>query len=541
MANLSRLPGSHDRFKGARRAGLIAAAIAALSLGACATPNGDGSWTMAGEDGGRIYQTPTAAAVVDGHFPGAIAVEGSLTLIGSANNVGPEPFNAIIAVTPSLLEDGAPPIPSGGLRGLPILLKDNIETADMPTTAGSLALVGNAPGRDAPLVARLRRAGAVIVAKTNLSEWANIRSSNSISGWSAVGGQTLNPYDPARTPCGSSAGSATAVAMGLAPAAIGTETDGSITCPASVNGVVGFKPTVGLVSRTHIVPISHSQDTAGPITTTVEDAAIVLTAIAGSDPLDPATVEADARKVDYRAALDAGSLQGARLGVMRFLVSNYSAEAQAEFERALANLRVAGAEIVEITEAPADFRQIGGWEIVVLLTELKHDLNAYLASTDPTQVRTRTLADVIAFNAAEPRETVLFGQELFERAEATGGLDDAAYVEARARSFQASGPDGIDRMMAANSVVALIAPTTSRAWTNDREDNDNAQGSASRLAAVAGYPHLTVPMGFDRGMPIGISFIGGKWDDARILSLGHAYEQRTHERRPPPPPVQPSS
>ena len=289
------------------------------------------------------------------------------------------------------------------------------------------------------------------------------------------------------------------------------------------------------------MPISHSQDTAGPITTTVEDAAIVLTAIAGSDPLDPATVEADARRVDYRAALDANSLQGARLGVMRFLVSNYSAEAQAEFERALTNLRAAGAEIVEITEPPADFRAIGGWELTVLLTELKHDLNLYLASTDPEQVRTRTLADVIAFNAAEPRETVLFGQELFERAEATGGLDDPAYVEARARSFQASGPEGIDRMMAQNSVVALIAPTTSRAWTNDREDDDNAQGSASRLAAVAGYPHLTVPMGFDRGMPVGISFIGGKWDDARILSLGHAYEQRTHERRPPPSPVQPSS
>ena len=421
----------------------------------------------------------------------------------------------------------------GPLNGLPILLKDNIETADMPTTAGSLALVDNAPGRDAPLAARLREAGAVILGKTNLSEWANIRSSNSISGWSGVGGQTLNPYDPARTPCGSSSGSATAVAIGLAPAAIGTETDGSITCPASVNGVVGFKPTVGLVSRTHIVPISHSQDTAGPITTTVEDAAIVLTVIAGSDPLDPATAEADARKVDYRAALDAGSLNGARIGVMRFLVSNYSAEAQAEFERALQAMRDAGAVLVEITEAPADFRQLGGWEIQVLMSELKHDLNAYLASTDPAQVPTRTLADVIAFNEAEPRETVLFGQELFLRAEATTGLEDPVYVEARERSFRAAGPEGIDRMMADNDVAVLVAPTTSRAWTNDREDDDNAQGSASRLAAVAGYPHLTVPMGFDRGMPVGISFIGGKWDDARVLSFGYAYEQRTHERRAP--------
>ena len=430
-------------------------------------------------------------------------------------------------------------IPSGGDEGsilwrLPILVKDNIETADMPTTAGSLALVDNAPGRDAPIVTRLREAGALVLGKTNLSEWANIRSPNSISGWSAVGGQTRNPYDPERTPCGSSSGSATAVAIGLVPVAIGTETDGSITCPASVTGVVGFKPTVGLVSRTHIIPISHSQDTAGPIATTVADAARVLTAIAGSDPLDPATAEADARRVDYRAALDADSLQGARLGVMRFLVGNYSAEAQAEFERALVNLRAAGAEIVEITEPPADFRQIGGWELTVLLTELKHDLNLYLASTDPAQVRTRTLADVIAFNASEPRETVLFGQELFERAEATGGLDDPAYVEARERSFRAAGPEGIDRMMAEHGVIALTAPTTSRAWTNDPDDDDRSQGSASRLAAVAGYPHLTVPMGFDRAMPVGISFIGGKWDDARILSLGHAYERRTMERRPPP-------
>lgn len=470
---------------------------------------------------------------MDGNFPGARAVEGSLALIQSVDHVGPEPFNAVIAVNPALLEDRAVVVRRGSLRGLPILLKDNIETADMPTTAGSLALIDNAPGRDAPLVTRLREAGAVILGKANLSEWANIRSSNSISGWSAVGGQTLNPYDPLRTPCGSSSGSATAVAMGLAPVAIGTETDGSITCPASVTGVVGFKPTVGLVSRTHIVPISHSQDTAGPIATTVEDAAIVLSAIAGSDPMDPATAEADARKVDYRAALDTNSLQGARLGVMRFLVPNYSAETRAEFERALTNLRAAGAEIVEITEAPENYRQIGGWELTVLLTELKHDLNLYLASTDPAQVRTRTLADVIAFNAAEPRETVLFGQELFERAEATGGLDDPAYIEARDRSFRASGPEGIDRLMAANAVIALIAPTTSRAWTNDRDDDDVMQGSASRLAAVAGYPHLTVPMGFDRGMPVGISFIGGKWDDARILSLGHAYEQRTRERRPP--------
>jgi len=417
------------------------------------------------------------------------------------------------------------------VSGMPILLKDNIETADMPTTAGSLALIANTPGRDAPLVARLRAGGAVIVGKTNLSEWANIRSSDSISGWSAVGGQTLNPYDPARTPCGSSSGSGAAVALGLAPAAIGTETDGSITCPASVNGIVGFKPSVGLVSRTHIVPISHSQDTAGPMTATVRDAARVLTVIAGSDPIDPATVEADARKTDYVAALDAGSLRGARIGVMRFL-KNYSPETQAVFEQNLQALRDAGAVLVDLPEGP-DGRALGEAEFKVLLYELKHDLNAYLASTDPAQVRTRTLADVIAFNAAEPRETVLFSQDIFEEAQAMGGLDDPDYVEARATSLKLAGAEGIDRLMSDHDLVALVAPTTSRAWTNDPEDDDDMQGSASRLAAVAGYPHLTVPMGFDQGMPVGLSFIGGKWDDARILSLGYAFEQATQARRPP--------
>ncbi len=416
-------------------------------------------------------------------------------------------------------------------NGLPILLKDNIETRDMPTTAGSLALANNAPGRDAPLVARLRAGGYFIMGKANLSEWANIRSSNSISGWSAVGGLTPNPYDRKRTACGSSSGSAVAVAAGLVPVAIGTETNGSITCPASVNGVVGFKPTVGLVSRTHIVPISHSQDTAGPIATTVEEAAAVLTVIAGTDPEDAATAEADAHKTDYRAALDANSLNGVRIGVLRYAKS-YSAPTLEVFERNLQVLRDAGAILVDIDTAP-DLPTIGAESFKVLMYELKADLNAYLASTDSRQVPSRTLADLIAFNNATPAETVLFGQELFEQAQAKGDLTTQEYIEARATSFRLAGPEGIDRMMADNAVVALIAPTTSRAWTNVRDDDDNAQGSTSTIAAVAGYPHLTVPMGFDRGMPVGLSFIGGKWDDARILSLGYAFEQKTHARRTP--------
>ncbi|WP_284877600.1 amidase [Brevundimonas sp. MEB006b] len=493
MAHLSRLPGPHDRQAGRTQGRLILAAAVALALAGCAT--GQGAY-------------PAASAVV---------------AAGRANDSA----HSVLVWTATSPSRGV-----SAISGMPILLKDNIETADMPTTAGSLALANNAPGRDAPLVTRLRAAGAVIVGKTNLSEWANIRSSDSISGWSAVGGQTLNPYDPARTPCGSSSGSGAAMALGLTPVAIGTETDGSITCPASVNGVVGFKPTVGLVSRTHIVPISHSQDTAGPMATTVRDAARVLTVIAGSDPADPATVEADARKVDYAAGLDANALRGARIGVMRFL-KGYSPETQAVFEQNLKALRDAGAVLVDLPEGP-DGRAIGAAEFKVLLYELKHDLNLYLASTDPQQVRTRTLADVIAFNAAEPRETVLFGQDIFERAQAMGDLTDADYLEARATSLRLAGPEGIDRLMRENGVIALIAPTTSRAWTNDPKDDDDMQGSASRLAAVAGYPHLTVPMGFDRGMPVGISFLGGKWDDARILSLGYAFEQVTQARRPPP-------
>jgi len=500
---------------------------AVLCLGACATPNSDGSWNLDGGDGPVTYRPPTLAAIVDGKASGSDTVMASNALIASVDMTWPAPLHAVIAVP----GEPAAPVP-GPLAGAPILLKDNIETADMPTTAGSLALAGNAPGRDAPLVARLRAAGAVILGKTNLSEWANIRSTNSISGWSAVGGLTPNPYDPARTACGSSSGSAVAVAVGLAPVAIGTETNGSITCPASVNGVVGFKPTVGLVSRTRIVPIAHSQDTAGPIARTVEDAAIVLTVIAGNDPADPATAEADAHKADYRAALDANSLSGARIGVLRY-ANGYSAPTMAVFEQSLQALRDAGAVLVDITTAP-DLRAIGSDSFKVLMYELKADLNAYLASTDPDQVPTRTLADLIAFNRQTPQETVLFGQELFEQAQAKGDLTSQDYIDARANSFRLAGPEGIDKMMADNQVVALIAPTTSRAWTHNRDDDDNAQGSTSTIAAVAGYPHLTVPMGFDRGMPVGLSFIAGKWDDAKVLSLGYAFEQKTQARRPPP-------
>jgi amidase len=437
-------------------------------------------------------------------------------------------LNAVIAIDPTAL-DQAKALDAaktrGALHGLPILVKDNVDVAGpLPTTAGSLALKDNVTGRDAPFVARLRAAGAVLIGKANLSEWANIRSDASISGWSAVGGQTRNPHALSRNTCGSSSGSGAAVAAQMVDAAIGTETDGSITCPAAINGIVGLKPTVGLVSRTHVVPISHSQDTAGPMTRDVRTAARLLTAMAGSDPADAATKEADARKTDYVAALKPDALKGARIGVLRW-ATGWHAGVDARFEAALAVLKAGGATLVDITAAP-NRRDIGANEFIVLLTELKADLGAYLAST-PATVKSRTLADVIAFNTANAAaEMGLFGQDTFEKAQATKGLDDPIYLKARETSLKAAGKDGIDKMLADAKVEVLIAPTAAPAWFIDPVNADQSPGGgAGGLAAVAGYPHLTVPMGGVRGLPVGLSFIGPAWSEARILALGFAFEQ----------------
>ena len=413
------------------------------------------------------------------------------------------------------------------LAGRTVLVKDNIETREWPTTAGSLALKDNMTGRDAPLIARLREAGGLVLGKTNLSEWANIRSTQSSSGWSAVGGQTRNPHAIDRNPCGSSSGSGAAVAAGFAWAAIGNETDGSITCPASANGIVGFKPTVGLVSRTHVVPISHSQDTAGPMARTVGDAALLLNAIAGSDPADPATAEADARQADYAAGLAAASLAGVRIGVLRKQVGE-NAKVARVFERALRDLASAGAELVEIEFEPDE--QMGEDEFAVLLFEFREDLAAYLRSS-PAEIPVRTLEEVIAFNEAHAEQELRwFGQEIFHMAAAA--TDRAAYEQARARSLRAAGADGIDRLLAEHRVSLLVAPTEGPAWPIDLVLGDHFTGGigAGNLAAIAGYPHLSVPMGAVEGLPVGLSMIGAKWDDAAVLRAGAAYEKaRTAE------------
>jgi amidase len=350
----------------------------------------------------------------------------------------------------------------------------------LPTTAGSLALKDNVTGRDAPLVARLRQAGAIIVGKTNLSEWANFRSSDSISGWSAVGGQTRNAHALDRNGCGSSTGSGVAVAAGLVPMAVGTETNGSITCPASISGIVGFKPTVGLVSRTHVIPISHSQDTPGPMTRTVREAAAMLTAMAGSDPADAATREADARKTDYVTALSDNSLRGRRIGVMRF-ATGFGTDAA--FAEALETLRREGAILVDIDKFEGR-GQIGSESYKVLLSEFKADLNAYLATTPPT-VRTRTLADLIAFNSANASaEMPLFGQDIFEGSEKTKGLDDPEYKKARATSFRLAGPEGIDKLLKQHKVEALVGPTVAAAWLIDAVHGDQYPGGGAAASPL---------------------------------------------------------
>jgi len=423
----------------------------------------------------------------------------------------------------------------GPLHGIPVMLKGNIDTADrMTTTAGSLSLVGDPPHQDSTVAARLRAAGAVILGKTNLSEWANFRGVNSSSGWSGQGGQTRNPYVLDRNPCGSSSGSAASVAANLTAAGLGTETDGSIVCPATLNGVVGIKPTVGLTSRAGVIPISHTQDTVGPHARTVADAAAVLSALVGVDPRDPATAASAGHfSTDYTQFLNPDGLRGARIGVMRGGgVTGYQRETDRVYEESIEAMADAGAVIVDPADIPTiDELNADPAEFIVLVYEFKRDLNAYLATR--TGVPIHSLADLIAFNNSHAeQELKWFGQELLELAE-QDPFSEQDYLDALERGHRLAGTEGIDAALAKDNLDALVAPTGSPAWTIDLVNGDHFLGASSGAAAVAGYPIINVPAGSAFGLPLGISFFGTAFSEAKLIKLASGFEAVTKARRPP--------
>lgn len=470
-----------------------------------------------------------------GELDSVTLVRAYLDRIARIDRAGPT-LNAIIELNPDAPKDAARLDAErragqvrGPLHGIPLLLKDNIDATPMANSAGSLALASFHPERDAFLVQRLRQAGAVILGKTNLSEWANFRSTRSSSGWSGRGGQTRNPYVLDHNPCGSSAGTGAAVSANLAVAGVGTETDGSIVCPAAVNGLVGLKPTVGLVSRDGIIPISFSQDTAGPMARSVADAALLLAAMAGRDPADPATAARPGQAVyDYAARLNPDGLRGARIGLLHNPL-NERADVAASLRNAVQVLRDAGATVVD-TRIPTE----GQWEAAemqVLLSEFRPGLERYLARHEAP---VRTLAELIAFNRRHAeQEMPRFGQELFEQAEAARGTGDGAYIAARTEARRLAGPEGIDAALRAGRLDALIVPTTGPAWPTDPVHGDDFPGAGYGAAAVAGYPSLSVPMGSSDGLPLGLLFVGTAWSEPRLIELAYAYEQLTQARTPP--------
>jgi amidase len=423
--------------------------------------------------------------------------------------------------------------PRGPLHGIPVLIKDNIDTADrMSTTAGSLALTGSRPAADSSVATKLRQAGAVILGKTNLSEWANFRSAHSSSGWSGRGGQTRNPYVLDRNPCGSSSGSGAAAAANLCAAAVGTETDGSVVCPSSANSLVGIKPTLGLISRSGIIPIAHSQDTAGPMTRTVTDAAILLGAMVGIDPTDAAT-KASAGKsfTDYTRFLDKDGLRGARLGIARKYFG-FNDRVDKLMNGLIEDMKRLGAVIVD----PADIPTSGKFddsELEVLLFEFKADLNAYLARLGP-QAQVKSLKDLIDFNEKNrDREMPFFGQDLFIKAQEKGPLTSPKYLQALSKNHTLSRAQGIDMVMKKNNLDALVAPTGGPAWPTDWANGDHFTGGYSTASAVAGYPHITVPAGYVHGLPVGISFFGAAWSEPKLIKIAYAFEQATKARKAP--------
>jgi amidase len=477
-------------------------------------------------------------AMNSGKFTARALVEKYLERIQDIDSQGPA-LNSVIELNPNALSiadsldaERKSKGPRGPLHGIPVLIKDNIGTADaMMTTAGSLALLGFTPAKDSGVARRLREAGAVILGKTNLSEWANLRSSHSSSGWSGRGGQTRNPYALDRNPCGSSSGSGAGTSANLCAAAVGSETDGSIVCPSSANGIVGIKPTVGLVSRAGIIPIAHSQDTAGPMCRTVADAAALLGALAGTDADDAAT-KAPERKAsaDYTQFLDRAGLRGARIGVVQHDYG-FNESVEPMWRPALDALKHEGAVLID----PVEISSLGKFddsELDVLFYEFKHDLNAYLASAGRPPVR--SLKDIIEFNERNrDKEMPYFGQDLLEKAQKKGPLTDKAYQDALAKNHRLTRVEGIDAVMEKYRLDALVAPTAGPSWLTDPIDGDHDTGGSSSLAAVAGYPNIHVPAGFVFGMPVGVSFFGRAWSEPKLIRIAYAFEQATRARKPP--------
>jgi amidase len=478
-------------------------------------------------------------SLASGKYTARSLAEKYLGRIAEIDTEGPA-LNSVIELNPDALaiadaldDERKSKGARGPLHGIPVLIKDNIGTADrMTTTAGSLALLGFTPPKDSGVARRLREEGALILGKTNLSEWANIRSSHSSSGWSGRGGQTHNPYAYDRSPCGSSSGSGAAVSASLCAVAVGSETDGSIVCPSSANGIVGIKPTVGLVSRAGIIPISHSQDTAGPMGRCVADAAVLLGALAGVDAGDIATKVPGRKTVaDYTKFLDRAGLKGARIGVVR-KAYDFDESVAGVLGAAYDAMKHEGAVLID----PVEIASLGKFdesELDVLLYELKHDLNAYFASAGP-HVPVHSLKELIAYNETyADRELAYFGQDLFEKAEKKGPLTDKAYLDALAKNHLLTRTQGIDAVMAKYRLDALVAPTAGPTWLIDPVDGDHDTGGSSSLAAVAGYPNINVPMGFVRGLPVGISFFGRAWSEPALIKIAYAFEQATRRRKPP--------
>ncbi|MEA3382576.1 MAG: amidase [Pseudomonadota bacterium] len=471
-----------------------------------------------------------AQAIASGEITSAALVKGYLARIEQLDGK----VNSVLSVNPNALEEAnaidkqlANGKTLGPLAGIPVLLKDNIESDELPTTAGSMALLNNNTGRNAPIVAKLKAAGAIVLGKTNLSEWANFRSESSISGWSAVGGLTRNPHMLSRSACGSSSGSGAAMSLRLASLAVGTETNGSIICPASINGVVGFKPTVGLLSRTHIVPISFSQDTAGPMTSSVQDAWLMASVMAGADKNDSATKNADDHLLEVpSSSLLATDLKGKRIGVVRYRQGD-NPHVLAVYEKALKQLEASGATLVDIS----DFSQPDSFwadSYNVLLSEFHHSINEYL-SNSPASLPAKNLSELIEFNQATPRELALFDQDIFEKSLASSAIDSDEYKRALRLIRDTAGENGIDALLSKHNVDVLVAPSNSPSFLIDGVYGDHSPVGfigIGYLAAIAGYPHLTVPAGQVKDLPVGISFIGGKWQDKKVLEIGSIFEAK---------------